>query len=214
LALIGCASSGKDFVRPDPSSLVLGQTTIADIVSKQGPPTSRVVRHSLNPAPGPQQADEQGPAFKPASVAGTIETLIYRYSYTAAPGLVVGPMNTRSRQLVLTFWNDRLIYYNFDSSFSRDSANFDENKALSFVPGQSTRLDVMRELGPPSGEAVYPFIAKKGTRMLVYEHVSTEASGLTPGTTESVTRRTTARLLFDPSDKLIDSYKRTVFFGY
>lgn len=214
LALNGCASSGKDFVRPDPSSLVLGQTTIADVVSKQGSPTSRVVRQSLNPAPSRLQADEPSPAFKPASVAGTIETLIYHYSYAAAPGIVVGPIRARSKQLILTFWNDRLIFYSFDSGFSTDSTNFDENKALSFVSGQTTRSDVVRELGPPNGEGVYPFIAKEGTRMLVYQHVSTQSSGLTPGTTEFVRQRKTARFLFDSSDRLVDSQRQTSFFGY
>jgi hypothetical protein len=213
LALSGCVSRGKDFVRPDPNSLLLGQTTIADVIGKQGPPTSRVERHSLNPAPSRQQVGERDPAFRPASVAGTIETLMYSYVYTAAPGIVVGPISTRSRHLVLTFWNDRLIYYSFDSSFGQDSANFDENKALSFVIGQSTRSDVIRELGPPSGEAVYPFIAKEGTRLLIYQHVSSEASGATPVTTESVTRRKVARFLFDSSDKLIDSSRQTSFFG-
>jgi hypothetical protein len=213
LALGGCTSRGKDFVRPDPNSLLLGQTTIADVIGKQGPPTSRVVRHGLNPAPSRQQADERDPAFRPVSVAGTIETLMYSYSYSAAPGIVVGPMSTRSRHLVLTFWNDRVIYYGFDSSFSQDSTHFDENKALSFVIGQSSQSDVIRELGPPSGEAVYPFIAKQGTRLLIYQNVSTEASGATPVTTESVTRRKVARFLFDSSGKLIDSSRQTSFFG-
>jgi hypothetical protein len=213
LASAGCSSVGKDFARPDLDSFVLGQTTIADIVNKQGPPTSRVVRHSLNPASGGTQADGLPPAFRPASVAGTVETLAYRYSYASAPGILVGPVKASTKQLVLSFWNDRLVLYSFTSSFSAESVKFDENKAQSFVPGQTSRSDVMRILGRPNGEAVYPFVAREGTRMLFYDSISREVSGVTPGTTESVTITKIMRFLFDSSDRLIDSYRQTIFSG-
>ena len=151
--------------------------------------------------------------MSPVKVAGTIETLIYSYAYVAAPGLVVGPMNSRSKLLALSFWNDRLTHYSFSSSFSKDSVNYNESKALSFVRGQTTRSAVIQELGPPTGEAVYPFVKTEGTRLLIYQQGSTESSGATPLTTESVTRRKTLRLLFDSSDRLIDSSQQTSFIG-
>jgi hypothetical protein len=208
----GCASSGKDFVRPDLDSFVLGQTTAGDVISRQGAPTSRVVRHSLNPAPS-RPAGELPVAFRPASVPGTIETLTYRYSYSAAPGLLLGPMKTASKQLALSFWNDRLVLYNFTSSFSAETANFNESSVQSFVPGQWTKSDVIRALGRPNGEAVYPLVAQNGTRMLSYDSINTSASGLTPGTTESVTTTRIVRFLFDSSDRLLEVYRQTVFSG-
>lgn len=213
LIVSGC-SSGRDFARPDPSQLVLGQTTIADITGKIGPPTSRQVRQNLNPAPVAERRDNPNPGFKPASVAGTIESLVYRYSVTSAPGIVVGPMKSSSRLLLLYFWNDRLIFYSFNSGFSADSTNFDEQKALSFIKGQTTLSDVIRELGRPSGEGIYPYVSAEGTRTLVYRYVSTESSGLLPTATESVTRYKTAQFLFDSSGRMMDSYNQTTFTGH
>ena len=214
LLIVSACTSGRDFVRPDPSQLVLGQTTVADVTGKIGPPTSRQVRQNLNPAPVAERRDNPNPGFKPASVAGTIESLIYRYSVASAPGIVVGPMKSSSRLLLLYFWNDRLIFYSFNSGFSADSTNFDEQKAISFVKGQTTLSDVIRELGRPSGEGIYPYVAAEGARILVYRHVSTESSGLLPSATESVTRYKTAQFLFDSSGRLMDSYNQTTFTGH
>jgi hypothetical protein len=113
----------------------------------------------------------------------------------------------------LSIWDDRLIFYSFSSGFSTDSTNFDEQKAQSFVHGQTTRSDVIRELGQPSGEGMYPYVAKEGTKMLVYRYATTETSGVLPLRTESVATLKTARFLFDSSDRLIDSYKQTYFGG-
>lgn len=212
LAAGGC-SSGRDFVRPDQSSLIPGQTTITDVVAKIGPPTSRSVRHSLNPAPAEARTANQPPGFKPASVAGTIESLTYSFSASVTAGVIVGPVSHNTRLLNLTFWDDRLIFYSYSSGFSADSTNFDEGKISSFVPRQTTRAEVIGVLGRPSGEGIYPYVANEGTKMLIYSYAFTESSGIRPLRTESVTTVKTARFLFDASDKLIDSYKQTYFGG-
>jgi hypothetical protein len=214
LSLGACASRGKDFSRPDPASLVLGQTTLAEATARFGPPTSRTTRRSLNPAPVQEQARSPCPISTTAKVAGTIDGLSYSYVNVATPGLVVGPISSHAKSLFLAFWNERLVMYSFSSSFSRDSVSYDESRARSFVPGQTTRADAVQALGPPTGEAVYPFVEKEGTRLLIYQQVSSESSGATPLTTETVTRRKALRLLFDASDRLIDSSQQTTFIGY
>jgi len=210
LILGGCGSSGKDFVRPEAASLVVGQTTIADVTSRLGPPTSRTVRHSLNPSPI-QQAPDDHSSFHSASVTGNVETLSYRYSFTAIPGLLVGPINTHTKQL--TFWNDQLVYYDFESGFDSDSTSYDERRALSFVVGRTSRSDVIQVLGRPKGEGIYPRVSTAGTRMLIYGSFSQSTKGWVPASTEFLTQRKTARFLFDASDKLVDQDQQSLFTG-
>ncbi len=212
--LAGCSSHGQDFERPDPATLVLGQTTLADAIARFGQPTSRNVRRSLNPAPVQLGAGTAYAVTTGARVAGTIDSLTYRYSTHSAPGVVVGPWTSRSKSLSLAFWDERLVYYSFTSTFSRDSPVHDENKLRGFVRGQTTRAEVIQALGPPTGEAIYPFVEKDGTRLLIYEQMTTDSSGATPLSTETVTRLKSFRLLFDAADRLIDSTQHTAFASY
>ncbi|HET6220858.1 MAG TPA: hypothetical protein VFE11_01780 [Dongiaceae bacterium] len=213
MALAACTSRGKDFTRPDPASLVLGQTTLAEATVRFGPPTSRTVRRSLNPASIQQNPGSAFPIATTAKVAGTIDSLSYSYIEITTPGLVVGPRHSHSKSLFLAFWDERLVMYSFSSSFSRDSVSIDENRIRAFVRGQTTRADVLQALGPPTGEAIYPFVEKEGTRLLIYQQVTSDSSGATPLTTETVTRRKSFRLLFDAADRLIDSTQQTSFMG-
>jgi hypothetical protein len=211
LALAACVSRGKDFNRPDPASLVLGQTTLAEATVRFGPPTSRVVRRSLNPAPVQESSSSPFPISTAARVAGTIEGLSYNYTTVAMPGVVVGPISSHHKRLVLAVWNERLVLYSFTSSFTKDAVSFDPNRAQAFVRGRTTRADVVQAFGPPTGEAIYPFVKDEGTRLLLYEEVSSRFSGAMPTTTETVTTRKTLRFLFDSSDRLIDSSQQTTF---
>ena len=209
LAMTAC-TRGQDFPRPDQASLRLGQTTTAELIARAGPPASRAVRHSLNAAPAVTASVDLDPALKPASVAGTVETLTWNFSRSA-------PTDIRSRQLTAIFWNDHLIYYNYTSSFTGDSSNFDDNRAMSFARGQATPAEVVQVLGPPSGEAIYPYVARDGDRLLLYDYLTTQTSDrvlpLGPARTERVTQRKLARLLFDPAGRLIDSSRQTIFLG-
>jgi hypothetical protein len=214
LTLSGCASSGKDFVRPDQRSLALGKTTVAEVVAMQGAPTSRSTRHSLNQSENQLQPRVDQPAgFKPAAVAGTLDSLSYRYSRATAPGLLLGPVNMSSKNMMFAFWNDRLVYYDFESAFSGELTDFDENKVEALVIGKSTRTEVIRALGRPNGEGIYPYVAREGTQMLVYEYLNTDSKGYRPVSTEFVTTRKVARLLFDSSGTLLEKYKYTSFTG-
>ncbi|HEY2871599.1 MAG TPA: hypothetical protein VGJ56_06755 [Reyranella sp.] len=207
----GCAmSSGKDFVRPDQASLALGQTTVAGVTSLLGPPTSRSVHHSLNAVPQPSGTADSG---RPQAVAGTFETLVYRYSRTTT-AVVVGPMRSSAKQLTLSFWNDRLVSYTFESGFDGERTDFEEGKAASFRPGQATRAEVVGTLGRPNGEAIYPYVKTDGSRQLTYVFIKTDSTGFLPGRTETSTTRRSIRFLFDPSDRLVNADRHTSFSGY
>jgi len=60
-------------------------------------------------------------------------------------------------------------------------------------------------MGRAGGEGIYPFIADQGNRTVSYSYHSTVLAGsyFKPAT-ETTTRM--ARFLFDPSDRLIDTY--------
>ncbi len=64
-----------------------------------------------------------------------------------------------------------------------DNANFDERKALSFTVGTSTRGDILRDLGRPAGEGIYPPKLTRGGSALFYSYLwitrSTDYSGNT-----------------------------------
>jgi hypothetical protein len=212
--LVGaCMSTGHDFVRPDVSSLVLGQTTVADAIAKIGPPTTRNSSHSLNPVQG-NPALEARPGVKVTSIPGTNETLVYSYIHTAVPGVIVGPVVGGSRSLSLSFWNDHLVAYSFESSFETDSTRFDESAANAFVEGKTTRSEVLNQLGRPTGEAIYPYgLLKEGMRSVTYRSVIRETKGWMPSATETTIHNKTLRLVFDASDKLVERRLNTFVTG-
>jgi hypothetical protein len=166
-----------NFPRPAPDNLTLGRTTIADAIAKYGQPRSRSKR---------------------VGNAGDIETLDYLYAPHGTNGqLIRGDF----RQLSLSFSNERLISHTYVSSFPSDFTRFDERKFSSFVVGQTTWSDILRELGRPSGEGIYPFVADRGGSMLFYSYLSvTRDTGYSGNTTESINRG--VRFTFDSSDKI------------
>ena len=165
------------FPRPEPENLVLGRTTIAEAIARYGQPRSRSKR---------------------TNNAGDIETLDYLYAPHGTNGqLIRGDF----RQLSLSFSNERLISHIYVSSFPSDFTRFDERKFSSFVVGQTTRSDILRELGRPSGEGIYPFVANRGGSVLFYSYLSvTRDTGYSGNTTESINRG--VRFTFDGAGKL------------
>jgi hypothetical protein len=206
LLAAACASVGRDFPRPEPDSLVFGQTTISEMIGKYGPPQGRTKRSSDSAAAIDQANNSELPAgLRRAAVSGDIESLTYLYARAASTGTSA---SASSRLLSLSFWNDKLISYAYVSNFAGDNTNFDESKISSFIRGKATRSDILRELGRPGGEGVYPFIANQGNRTLSYQYVSnTRSSGFISRTTETSTK--SVRFLFDASDKLIETYTST-----
>ena len=204
LALLAtaCVSVGRDFPQLQPDSLVLGQTAISEVIAKYGPPQGRTKRSSDEPTAASQVNNEDLPAgLRRAPVAGNIETLTYLYARAAGRG-------ANSRLLTMSFWNDHLASWTYASNFDADNTNFDESKLPSFANGKTTRADVVRELGKPGGESVYPFVANQGNRSLSHQYVSTTTNrGFLSSSSETNTK--IVRFLFDPSDRLITSFTQT-----
>ncbi|MDR0577920.1 MAG: outer membrane protein assembly factor BamE [Candidatus Accumulibacter sp.] len=145
LVMTGCA--GTNFTRPTGDDLVLGKSSLSDVVKKMG---------------DPRQTGELMKNDQMLKVA--------KYAYAAAGGESAYPGVTPARALVFTFFRDTLASHEFVSSFKQDSTDFDSQKISSIVKGKSTRQDVTALFGKPSGEAIYPVIKGSGDRAFIYTY--------------------------------------------
>jgi hypothetical protein len=166
LLLAGCAGTqGRDFTRPNPSQLQLGQTLRANILALYGEPqrqSSLVVTETTSPNPNQPRTE-----FDSAQVPGAYSTITYNYSVIQPP-IAGGGVSVRS--LLFGFWNNTLIVDNFISNFPTDSSNFDETKLSDIVKTKTTKAAVVQLLGPPSGGSIYPAVQTNGDEMMIYEY--------------------------------------------
>ena len=175
LALLtgGCLPSGRQFVRPTPTTFRLGQSSVEDVKRLLGDPSDqRAWARNANvlqdpPTPLPT-------LFGSAPVSGAMRELSYSYLWRLgeAANRGVDP----SKRLRLWFWNDRLVGYRASSSFKEDSTDFDDTKVAEIAPWKSQRDDVVKLLGPPSGVAGYPLTRHEDQQILIYETLEWDAS--------------------------------------
>ncbi len=136
ILLTGCA--GTNFVRVTDDTLVLGQTTSEQVVARLGAPYREGVI---------TKNDQQ---IKAAS-----------YAYASAGGEGAAEGVTPARGQGFFYSNNKLVGYEFSSSWKEDSTNFDGGKVSQIQRGKSTRSDVVRLFGNPGGKATYPMIPNK-----------------------------------------------------
>ncbi len=173
LLLAGCV--GRDFTRPAPDSLRLGQTT------------------------WPQVAERYGKPFKESvyTLDGIdIVTQIYAYgSLAASHHRAKINSDGAARKLEFKFHNNILVGYVYSSSWAEDHTDFDETKSAEIIKGVSTKTDVMQLLGKPGGYYIYPMIEPRHGNAAVYYYTETRA-----GVTKQA--QTLSKLLvvtFDPN---------------
>lgn len=178
---------------------MLGATTPADVLATYGEPTERFDEPAdtavldsfdrLKPRPD---------GLRRALAKGNVERL--RYSFSRATMVSVGDQATaRIRLLDLSFWNGRLVAYNFSSSFNEDSTDFDEARVQTLVRGRTTVGEVLNGFGTPGGQAIYPAVARQGTRQYVWQFASA-------GPRRGQTTLKRLELLFGPTDRLEQIY--------
>ena len=144
LLLVSAGCAGRDFTRPPPESLAIGQATEAEIRQRFGTPY------------------REGAVIKNNE---TMKVLIYAYATTisSAPG---GLVPERAQEFYL--WQDVLVGHHFTSSFPDDKTDFDGAKASQIKKGETTEAGVVSLLGPADGDYRYPLIADKDARAAVY----------------------------------------------
>jgi hypothetical protein len=128
--VVSACSAGTDFKRPDAASFQLGRTTEKEIRERFGEPRSQAT----------VQANDR-----------TIKILRYAYA-EAAPYVEKVP----ARVMVYSFHEGTLVGFDYSSSFSSDKTDFDESIIGQIKRGETTKDQVIRLLGTPTGQFIYP----------------------------------------------------------
>ncbi len=146
------ACMGKDFVRPPVNSLTLGTTTMQQVQHEMGHAGREELIFSYD-----------------------MEVRTITYSYTALLERVGGLYGVKPAKIAtFYFHNDVLVGYQFLSSFPEDSTDFIDAR-WAIQKGITDENQVLKFCGRPSGELIYPMIADKQGKRLMYSYF--EASG-------------------------------------
>lgn len=160
--ITGCVPVGRNFVRPTPDTVQLGNATPQEIKARFGEPRSERswARGDL------ELATEVGTPFGAPRVPGSMTEIGYYYEHRGEPG--VAPGVEPSRSATYWFWDGRLVGYRSTSSFKADSTAFDEAKAASIRPWQTLRGDLVAALGNPSGVRIFPLAPAGDMQVLTW----------------------------------------------
>jgi hypothetical protein len=153
--IAGCA--GRDFVRPAPGSLVVGQTTQDEVWQRFGSPYT------------------EGSLVKNGIM---LRTLTYAFSAAGGTPLVAGV--TPARSLGLYFSGHVLVGHEFVSSYAEDHTDFDESRIGQIRRGETTRAGVIELIGEPAGFYIYPLVRNRGDSGLVYAYAQTRGPAVNP----------------------------------
>ncbi len=164
LVLVGCATNAL-LQRPSPGALVLGTTSLQDILLRYGTPSSK----------------------KTLQIRGhRIQSCSYTFTDPGVPAYKIPEAET-ARGLYLYFDQEVLVGFNYLSSFPDDHTDFENDLVADLVEGRSREAEVIARLGAPSGESMYPLTRRPGTRHLVYSFVQVVAHPFGPGQSTSKT---------------------------
>lgn len=136
LCLIVAACAGTAFVRQPDASLALGRTTVQEIDQRLGAP------------------------FESGAMTRNGKQIVARsYAFGSPSGLgAVAPDVRPARIQAFYFFEDRLVGYEFVSSWQEDHTDFDTANISKIKKGASTRADVAKLMGPPQGKWAYPLL--------------------------------------------------------
>ena len=124
---------------------------------------------------------EAGLGAQPAAAASADLKVVRLTYYYRDPLALALDIRSKAKFITFDFANDRLVAYNFRSTYRDDTSNFDEKKASLLESGKTTRDGVVALFGPPTGRAVFP-AAPAGTEIYTYDFSVT-------GTMRSIEKR-------------------------
>jgi hypothetical protein len=153
--MCGC-SVGRDFVRPGSDDLVLGKTTLGEILERYGTPVA-----------------EQENLIKDQRV----KTLKYYYSQPQASGWAHNPGAVPDRSLAVDFVGDRLVAYVFHSTYEKDHTDFDDSKVDQIKKGETSLRTVVGWLGEPHSRVGYPHTDHETDLRVMYNYFQKEKVG-------------------------------------
>ena len=145
LVLVACA--GKDFARPSPDDFKLGQTTYAQLMQQMGEPrkTSDILKNGKN-----------------------VKAVTYAYASKSGEPLEADVIPARAASYF--FYNDVLVGQEFVSSFKSDNSNFDDKRVESIKKGQTTRAEVIKLMGQPTGTFMPPMVKETSGEAFGYAY--------------------------------------------
>jgi outer membrane protein assembly factor BamE (lipoprotein component of BamABCDE complex) len=153
IVLLLNACAGKDFVRMNDETLMLGKTTQGQIKAALGKPyqTGVVTKNEKQ-----------------------LTTASYAYAATGGKAAAKSVIPARSQGFY--FLDNILVGYEFTSSFQVDSTNFDGAKVAEIKKGTTTRDEVVKLLGNPGGKYTYPLIPNMNQEAVNYLYSQTSGS--------------------------------------
>jgi outer membrane protein assembly factor BamE (lipoprotein component of BamABCDE complex) len=155
ISLCGC-SAGREFVKPNSDSLLIGKTTYNEIIERFGKPSQE----------GTSMINDL-----------SIKSILYTYATSGGEALYEGV--TPARSMVFQFSDNVLIGHIFNSSFKADNTEFDESKLSLIKKGETTKNNVIKIMGTPSIINVVPYRGKLVTTFgYIYSHVKGSAFNL------------------------------------
>ena len=152
----GCAgTSGTNFTQvASEDSLALGRSTPEQITGNLGKPMY------------------EGTITKNGQI---INTFSYAYANTSGEAVSTGAIPVRSQGFY--FASGKLVGYEYTSSWKEDSTDFNTANVAQIKKGASSRNDVVRLIGKPTGKYAYPMIADNdGNEAVVYVYTQTSGS--------------------------------------
>ena len=143
ICMAGCATVGKDFVRIPDDALVLGKTTIDDVVSRYGAMKLKDVQMN--------------------------NMVLKKGSYNLTKASVGADLIPQKFQH-FWFYEGRLVGYDYQNSFPGDSTDFDGSTRSEIEEKKSTISDVVRLFGPPNGKSIYPIADDVDSTVIKYSY--------------------------------------------
>lgn len=159
--LSGCAtSSGRDFdAKVVDSTIVLGQSTRADVIKLLGEPQNASVNTYRKDSSG---AELDAPLI--------VESLEYSFTSNEPGHPTAEPSLYGARRVGLSLVDGVVVSTRRNSSFKSDATSFDASKINQIKKGVSTEADVFALIGRPSGVAIYPLASQRGGKILFYSY--------------------------------------------
>lgn len=140
----GCITSipaGKPFTRLSHERFELGKATKAEIHAIMGKPV------------GKSRMIKNGKPF---------ESINYHYATRSSINVLLVRVQT------FFFSEDILVGHLYSSNFDQDTTDFEEGQMESIQKGKTKIDEVLKKLGTPSGESIYPITEDKDERKIMY----------------------------------------------
>ena len=173
--LTGCA--GTNFKRPDDGQFHLGKTTESQVVDVLGDP------------------EKTGEMLKNDK---TVRFNTYVFASTRGVPLEEGVIPARAQ--VFYFLDDVLVGQEFLSSFKDDHSNFDEGKVPGIKKGETTRSQVVLNMGRPTSTYIAPMTKSGHGEAYGYAYNTTRGGAFSGFKISSKSLLVT----FDENDKVLD----------